>query len=331
MPNFSSFSWNDRLPSETLDVSPVNYWEFFRTMYERQLVWYRRFVEGKPRPWTDDPILRDYKFTNVYRELDRSSQWQIRNIILDPTLTLKNLVWKIMFYRFFNNPATFETAREEMGWRNGIPDYDEFDPDVWQAFIDRFRDAGNNPFTNAYMINSAVAPGHTRNWCYSQMVLTMLHKRLPELMKHTMTARHPEDIIARLKTLYVVADFIAHEFYQDFTYIPRYTGRRFMPFDQNDFTNVGPGASVGLRLIFPSLKRQKEGIYRLRDEAPAALAAFGDFPYIEWDRTAGEYRITSKGSLTLHQIEMWLCEYSKYWKMIIGDGKQRSTFTPTTL
>jgi hypothetical protein len=111
-----------------------------------------------------------------------------------------------------------------------------------------------------------------------------------------------------------------------------------MRFTQNDFTNVGPGASVGIRLIFPNLKtlrEQKQGIYWLRDAAEEMLTIIGNekgvgMPYLEWDKTDRHYVITDKCNITLHQIEMWLCEFQKYWKMIIGKGKQRSKFSPRT-
>ena len=151
-------------------------------------------------------------------------------------------------------------------------------------------------------------------------------------------AKKPEEIIEYLKTFPAVADFIAHEFYQDFTYIPRYTNRKFMKFDQNDFTNVGPGASIGIRLIYPSIDNiadQKQAIYWLRDEAEKELEKVAKekgepMYYLEWNKEKREYELTDKCNITLHQIEMWLCEFQKYWKMTIKTGKQRSKFEPTT-
>lgn len=330
MATFDHYPWADKLPAATLDVSEEHYHEFFRTMFERQMIWKRRFLDQKPRPWTDDPILRDYKFTNVYRELDRNSQWQIRNILLDDELTLTNLVWKMMVFRYFNNPPTFEYAREKYGWGAGIPDYNQYDEKTFAEMVASYRLSGHNPFTTAYLINSMAAPGKTRDECYTGTVVPTLHRRLYELMRVVLTAKTPEDIIQFLRTLPASAAFIAHEFYQDFTYIPRYTYRRFMRFTQDDYTNVGPGASTGLRLIFPSLKCQVDGIYRLRDEAAKALSVYGDFPYLHWHKPENGYYTTPNGELTLHQVEMWLCEYQKYWKVKIGQGKQRSLFQPHT-
>ena len=62
-----------------LKPTPVydTYWRFAA---ERQRVFFRR-LEGLPPPWTDDPILSAYKFTNAYRASDRVSQYLIRHVI----------------------------------------------------------------------------------------------------------------------------------------------------------------------------------------------------------------------------------------------------------
>lgn len=375
---FEHAAWYDKLPDESLSLFEPHLRLFFETMYERQLIWKRRFIDKKERPWTNNKIFQESKFTNVYRELDRNSQWQIKNILLDDKLSLKNLIWKMMVFRFFNNPETFTFelkgksiqpslfgAQTKSGlkqaqsiselisakkWRNGIPDYDEYDEEEFSRFIAGVRSSGQNPYTTAYLINSQATPGMPRDYCYTRVVIPTLHKNMNKLIYTVMSAKKPEDIISYLKTLPAVADFIAHEFYQDFTYIPRYTGRRFMAFDQNDFTNVGPGASIGIRLIYPNLKtvkEQKKAIYDLRNIADDWLHKIGVekgelFPYIGWDIEKGEYYTFTRDEvlvgempmynqydgITLHQIEMWLCEFQKYWKMIIGEGKQRSKFSP---
>lgn len=375
---FEHAAWYDKLPDESLSLFEPHLRLFFETMYERQLIWKRRFIDKKERPWTNNKIFQESKFTNVYRELDRNSQWQIKNILLDDKLSLKNLIWKMMVFRFFNNPETFTFelkgksiqpslfgAQTKSGlkqaqsiselisakkWRNGIPDYDEYDEEEFSRFIAGVRSSGQNPYTTAYLINSQATPGMPRDYCYTRVVIPTLHKNMNKLIDTVMSAKKPEDIISYLKTLPAVADFIAHEFYQDFTYIPRYTGRRFMTFDQNDFTNVGPGASIGIRLIYPNLKtvkEQKKAIYDLRNIADDWLHKIGVekgelFPYIGWDIEKGEYYTFTRDEvlvgempmynqydgITLHQIEMWLCEFQKYWKMIIGEGKQRSKFSP---
>ena len=354
---FEYAKWFNKLPSDKEDINENNLRLFFSTMYERQIIWKRRFIENKNRPWTNNPILRDSKFTNVYRELDRNSQWLIKNIILDDKLSLKNLIWKMMVFRFFNNPETFMFEPKQIvtepslfpvkvknnlisskKWRNGIPDFEEYNEDEFSEFITGIRSTGKNPYTSAYLINSMATPGKPRDYCYTHLVIPTLHSKIPELIKVVLTAKEPEDVINYLKTLPSVADFIAHEFYQDFTYISRYTDRKFMKFNQNDYTNVGPGASMGIRLIFPSLstREQKKGIYELRRISAVYLNDIEkteneSFPYLHWDKENKKYFVNDSYDLSLHQIEMWLCEFQKYWKMTIGEGKQRSKFIPRTI
>lgn len=363
---FAACSFFDQLPNENIDVHEENKRLFFWLMHERMCIWKRRFIDKKERPWTENEILRDYKFTNVYRELDRNSQWQIKNIILDNSLSLKNLIWKMMVFRFFNNPETFTfspknkviqsdlfgaptksglkqaQSHDELisatKWKNGIPDYDEYNEDEFSMFIAGIRSTGLNPYTTAYLINSQATPGQPRDYCYTRVVIPTLHAKIPEIIKTVISAKSPEDIISYLTKMPAVADFIAHEFYQDFTYISRYTDRKFMKFDQNDYTNVGPGASIGIRLIYPSidnLRDQKQAIYWLRDAAEKELAKIAKSKgepmyYIEWDKKKRQYYFSDECNITLHQIEMWLCEFQKYWKMTIKTGKQRSKFEPKT-
>src|SRR5438094_843323 len=58
--------------------SPV-YETYWRFAAERQRIFFSRLA-GDPAPWTVDPILGSYKFTNAYRASDRVSQYLIRNV-----------------------------------------------------------------------------------------------------------------------------------------------------------------------------------------------------------------------------------------------------------
>lgn len=51
---------------------------FFEFLEERQKIYLAKEA-GKPRPWTKDPVLRDYFFCNVYREQDTVTKWIAEN------------------------------------------------------------------------------------------------------------------------------------------------------------------------------------------------------------------------------------------------------------
>lgn len=339
---YHNYGFFEFLPPKDEEVSEHHYNEFFRTMFERQEVWNKRFLLNQSAPWTEDEILKDYKFTNVYRELDKHSQYLIKEVMIPENTNSLNLVWKMMLFRIFNQPATFNFIKqnyETPAWASGFCNWNDYKPNELSGYIDEVRKCNQNPFTEAYLINSQACPGCKRDFCYTQVILPAIHKSIPKIIKLMKTAKTGKEFVKFLETLPGVGSFIAHEFYQDFTYIDRYCEDKFnglFPFNQDDFTNVGPGAEVGIRLILPSRSTPQEklqGIYDLRDLAKDTLATIGNFKYLTWDRDTKTYGVSEdneKFDITLHQIEMWLCEYQKYWKMTIGVGKQRSKFKPRT-
>ena len=67
------FSWLPAKPTKVFDT----YWKFAA---ERQSIFFKK-VNKHPLPWTKDPILEKYKFTNAYRASDRISQYLIKEVI----------------------------------------------------------------------------------------------------------------------------------------------------------------------------------------------------------------------------------------------------------
>lgn len=323
----------------SIEVNQENLDMLFNMMYNRQMIWKRRFINNQPAPWTDDEILSKYKFCNLYRELDRSCQWEIRNILLEQqsVVDVKNIVWKLMVYRTFNNPETFERAKDK--WLSGIPAYDDYDEDEFAEHINNIRDAGINPFTNAYNIAGSVKPGDSIDDQFTHTVIPNIHKSMNAIMGMAEIATAPEQLISFLMTLPSVSSFMAHEYYQDFTYIPIYTDLEFMKFDQNDYTNLGPGSNQGVKLIFPSLKPKERvrSFFTLQSIAADKLREIGEANgdteiYTSWDKDLGCYIMSDECNLTLNQIEGALCEFSKYYRIKHNLGNPRCPeFVPKTL
>ncbi|MCY3888977.1 MAG: putative DNA base hypermodification protein, partial [bacterium] len=62
-------SWEIELGGRRVRVTEV-FWSYWRLAAERQAIFFRR-VSGEASPWTDDPVLGRYRFTNAYRASDR--------------------------------------------------------------------------------------------------------------------------------------------------------------------------------------------------------------------------------------------------------------------
>lgn len=329
-------SWTKHLPDSSEDVNVENLRWFFELMFERQEIWYKRNFLKLPPPWTNNPILRDYRFTNSYRELDRASQWLINNVFSQNDISVSDLVWRIMFFRFFNQQETFEHPE----YKVDLPAYSDFDPQkTWEQVV-TYRENVGNPYHSSYLMNLAFVKkpsdwngrGLFKDEAYIKVAYVKMHKLIPKIVVTLKKAKSPEEICKVLQTMDACGSFQAHEFYIDFCYAARYWKKAIIKFTENDYTNVGPGASLGVRLIFPSLKpkEQIEGLYLLRALAKDMLQELGDFKYIHWSRQHNRYVVSMVGDIFLTNIEFWSCEFSKAFKMKIGEGKQRSKFIPKT-
>jgi hypothetical protein len=48
--------------------------QYFATAREREHIRIKRMA-GEPYPWSDDPVFRDWRFCNVHREHDKTTEW----------------------------------------------------------------------------------------------------------------------------------------------------------------------------------------------------------------------------------------------------------------
>lgn len=320
--HFKDNIWFDLLPDKKTDICEENLYNFFEYVFERQEIWYRRNILKDPKPWTENEILRDYKFTNVYRELDRTTQYLI-NTVTKKEVDPKELIWKIILFRYFNTPELFKEI--------GIPSYKEYEVKKFTKLVDDYKSSGKNPFTTAYMINATLAKGQKRHMWYLNDAIPHMHNKVGEILDALQEAdnkKKPMILINKLTELKAVSTFLAHEFYQDFCDCTTY-GTKLMNLNKNDYTNVGPGCSLGLRLIFPSsqtIKDQEEKIRFLQEISSEYLKQFGNFKYLVYNREKDSYSVSNDGELDLHNLEFSLCEFQKLWKMGIKQGKQRSKY-----
>src|SRR6266571_505771 len=89
------------------------YWRFAA---ERQRIFFRR-LEGDTQPWTQDPVLATYKFTNAYRASDRVSQYLIRHVIYRPDLpsSSRETFFRIVLFKIFNRIDTWQLLEAALG------------------------------------------------------------------------------------------------------------------------------------------------------------------------------------------------------------------------
>jgi hypothetical protein len=79
---------------------------------ERERMHQRR-AAGAPPPWSDDPLFRSYRFTNVDVQADRTSQL-IFDRITQPYADHPGLIVGLTVCRFTNDPDVIEAVRETL-------------------------------------------------------------------------------------------------------------------------------------------------------------------------------------------------------------------------
>ena len=83
---------------------------FGNSRWSGKEIFFRR-LEGCSPPWTHDPILARFKFTNAYRASDRVSQYLIRHVIYEGPQSSEEVFFRIVLFKVFNKIETWELLK----------------------------------------------------------------------------------------------------------------------------------------------------------------------------------------------------------------------------
>lgn len=73
---------------------------------ERTSIYYKKEILNLPPYWTDDKILRNYKFVNTKRTWDKETKWLLKNITNNNKLTYENKILNSFLFRVINKSDT---------------------------------------------------------------------------------------------------------------------------------------------------------------------------------------------------------------------------------
>lgn len=274
---------------------------FLYWINERHSIYLKRDAED-PWPWTNDPILQEYKFTNVFRQLDRVTQawtsYYQEHVDAPYTEIFRNL----MVFRMFNWPLTYAALG---GWRKR-----PLHPDKMKAGLHQRRDNGEQVFTGAYIItNNGLRQSKIDLVCDA---IEVANKRAASLILSIRKVNTLEHATKQLSTLPMVGSFIAYELVTDL----RHTTVLYKAHDIMTWANPGPGAKRGLNRIFGRPVKHNLNTYQAIDEMQQLLELANDLV---------EKHVPT---LEMRDIEHSLCEFDKYMRVKLGEGRPRSKFNP---
>ncbi len=271
------------------------FWDF---VVERHRIWWKKTVLQERSPWTDDKILRQFHFCNIYRDLDTGTIWY-RNHVVRGSESLAGAVWATIVYRLVNNTRIFEqlgpAAFARPRWRGMIAEIRARDillnSDAYLTFPWPHTFKGKGSRTDRF-----------------EYILGRLELEFDGVVHDLHDAKTLQEVGERLKDIYGIGPFLSLQIYRDLIL----TGH--LNFSTNDWVEIGVGALNTLRALYGekarSDKQRHSLIYKLTGDQDRQLGrrGWGDF----------ETR-----DLTACDIENCLCEYGKYAKLVAGVGRKR--------
>lgn len=213
------------------------YWRFAA---ERQRIFFSR-LSGVPAPWTMDPILGSFRFTNAYRASDRVSQYLIRKVIYRDDLpsTPEELFFRVILFKLFNKIETWETLEHNLG------------PILWETYsyeryekvLEFAKQQGDSIYSGAYIMPSGSSSfgSERKHRNHLRLIEMMMAEGVPLRIA---ASRRMQQSFELLRSYPTLGDFLAFQFVTDLNY------STLTDFPESEFVVAGPGAKDGLRKCF---------------------------------------------------------------------------------
>ena len=286
-------------PTPIYDV----YWHF---AWERQNVYFNRLL-GMTAPWTKDPIIRKYKFTNAYRILDRVSQFLVSEIVNPDAKTgmpTEDKIFRILLFKLFNKIETWrllDSMVHDISWTHySFQEYDE----VLSAALSK----GVTIYSAAYIMASGKSVfGHQRK---HQNHLRLLEQLMESgVTQQIKSCSSMAQLYGVLLSYPLIGTFLAYQFATDINYSD------MTDFSEEQFVVAGPGAQDGVTKCFVD-----RGNYSDED----VIRYMMDNQEHEFDRLGVNFRDLFGRSLKLIDCQNIFCEVGKYARVSHPHIRDRS-------
>lgn len=264
------------------------YWRFAA---ERQRVFFAR-LKNAGGPWSIDPILNQYKFTNAYRASDRVSQYLIRNVIYAGSQEPNEVFFRTILFKLFNKIETWELLKsqfKDIRWASyRYSDYNRV--------LSGARNAGKAIYSAAYIM----ASGHKifqvkyKHQSHLKLIEMMVSESVPERLGECHSMRQGFEL---LRSYPLIGDFLAYQLITDINY------SELTNFTEMEFTMPGPGARDGIRKCFTTLGGLNEA---------EMIRLMADRQEYEFARLEIDFLSLWGRRLQLIDIQNLFCEVDKY-------------------
>lgn len=312
---------------------------FFAYARERHSTHLRRAAGLPPASWTADPILQQYRFCNVFRELDRTTIW-FRENVRDPLRSSSDVLLATVLFRWFNRIVTGEQIFCQT-------DLEYMPPATpWEVALAtnttlplRRGIRGKGPYvTGSYIIKTPDGMSKLDGvlWCVEQFMLReySMPGIGPALGWQQAASLEPDACVTMemmwqwLRQFPYLGDFMSYEVVTDL----RHTALLERATDIMTWANPGPGAMRGLNRIHGRDLNKRVLKEQACREMQELLAMSQDWrywprpgtPVADWATSWGRAEMTgSWPAWEMREVEHTLCEFDKYERARLGEGRPR--------
>jgi hypothetical protein len=297
---------------------------FYDFVTERYKIHIRKDFLKQKAPWTNNPILLQYKFCNIRREHDRQSQYLIKNISANPCLSIEDKIVNSFYFRAWNN---WDTMKDLGGpW----PAKSLYSSQMKEQVRPIYQKLATEDPDRKWWSSAYNQGGTKQAWRYPNLnrkvdkedyiPLRVFHIG-PWLKEHNtieklLNASDQKVAFEAIREIQGFADFLAYQIFVDLTYIEDF------PFSENEFVVAGPGCRNGLNKLFDDYDglTLEEALFWLADNIDEifnkihppfwAGRLFVDLP--QEDRF-----------FSVMCLENCMCEFCKYIRTVEGNGRPR--------
>ena len=270
---------------------------------------YLKRVAGEGPPYTDNEQLAPYRWTNVWRVLDRVSQRVVR--LDEPGLSPGDKFIRVMMLKAFNRPETYDALCHHVG----APTEEWFPTEEYAAVLKDMEDRKMKIWSPAYMILGVDEGGRDQGrskWESWIEFLARIHRE--EWWRAVQTSTCVDEIVAKFFAVKYLGQFYAWQFTTDLGYVGVHMH------DDWQFATTGPGSIRGVRHVYGDEAKTKVAIrnklLHVTKNQDELQMQFGMEPL----RLAGR-------KLQPIDIQNCFCEFDKWVRVQAGEKRQK--YRPT--
>lgn len=278
------------------------YWYFAN---ERQNIFIKK-LNGDTPPWTNDPILKTYKFCNSYRVNDRVSQYLLKNVIYNgKTYKDEDMLFRIILFKLFNKESTWELLLKEF---KDIT-LSTFDMKEYSKVLTNAINNNIKIYNDAYISCATKAFGYDRK---HDNHLALLNKMfiIDKVQDKILKCTNMEQAFKIIKSYPLIGNFMAYQLITDINYSD------IVDWKEDEFTVAGPGSLRGIKKCFIDKGNlSNEDIIRYMYNHQEE----------EFKRLNLDFKTIGNRKLQLIDIQNIFCELDKYCREKVPSLKSNRT------